>query len=94
MPAPIEDHPSDPHQDQLQAVGKAFDALLLTLYRLTNRHNDLKQHSEDVFKQVNTPLFFVPFPRYPLIPFHHPPPVSHDEKISSRSGATYVAMTD
>ncbi|CAI7581712.1 unnamed protein product [Penicillium pancosmium] len=51
MPAPIEDHPSDPHQDQLQAVGKAFDALLLTLYRLTNRHNDLKQHSEDVFKQ-------------------------------------------
>lgn len=69
MPAPIEDHPSEPHQDQLQAVGKAFDALLLTLYRLTNRHNDLKQHSEDVFKQVNTPLFFALCSRYPLSPF-------------------------
>lgn len=79
MPAPIEDHPSDPHQVQLQAVGKAFDALLLTLYRLTNRHNDLKQHSEDVFKQVNNPLFFVSF----ITPFsHHPPPVSHDEKLA------------
>lgn len=54
MPAPIED---DPHQDRLQAVGKAFDALLLTLYRLTNRHNDLKHHTEDVFKQVILPFF-------------------------------------
>lgn len=79
MPAPIEDPPSDPHQDQLQAVGKAFDALLLTLYRLTNRHNDLKQHSEDVFKQVNTPLLFIS--TLPLRPFH-PPPVQHDEKLA------------
>jgi Lon protease-like protein len=74
MPAPIEDHPSDPHQVQLQAVGKAFDALLLTLYRLTNRHNDLKQHSEDVFKQVNTPLcsLFHSLPPFPtLLPQSH-----------------------
>ncbi|KAJ5979957.1 hypothetical protein N7481_007255 [Penicillium waksmanii] len=73
MPAPIEDHPFDPRQDQLQAVGKAFDALLLTLYRLTNRHNDLKQHSEDVFKQVITPFFFVfvtPFP-FTTLPQSH-----------------------
>ncbi|KAJ5175533.1 uncharacterized protein N7482_001410 [Penicillium canariense] len=42
---------SDLHQDQLQAVGKAFDALLLTLYRLTHRHNDLKQYTEEASKQ-------------------------------------------
>lgn len=54
MPAPIEDpDPQAQLQVQLQVVGKAFDALLLTLYRLTNRHNDLKHHAEDVFKQVN-----------------------------------------
>ncbi|KAJ5622000.1 hypothetical protein N7528_005232 [Penicillium herquei] len=53
MPAPIvEEVQADLHLDQqLEAVGKAFDALLLTLYRLTNRHNDLKKHNEDVFKQ-------------------------------------------
>lgn len=52
MPAPIEDpDPQAQLQVQLQVVGKAFDALLLTLYRLTNRHNDLKHHAEDVFKQ-------------------------------------------
>lgn len=44
----------DPHLDQLQAVGKAFDALLLTLYRLTHRHNELKHHTEEIFKEVNT----------------------------------------
>lgn len=56
-PAPLaEEAQLDPHLDQLQAVGKAFDALLLTLYRLTHRHNELKQHTEEVFKQVNTPF--------------------------------------
>lgn len=69
MPAPIEE--SDPHQDQLQAVGKAFDALLLTLYRLTNRHNDLKHHAEDVFKQVL--LSFSYSPSVPLFPLFPPP---------------------
>ncbi|KAJ5108715.1 hypothetical protein N7456_005390 [Penicillium angulare] len=56
MPAPIaeEMQPDLHHPDQLQAVGKAFDALLLTLYRLTNRHNDLKQHTEDLFKQYTS----------------------------------------
>ncbi|KAJ5109769.1 hypothetical protein N7532_002414 [Penicillium argentinense] len=53
MPVPIEEL-ADPQSDQLQAVGKAFDALLLTLYRLTNRHNDLKQHAEEVFKEYST----------------------------------------
>ncbi|KAJ5895543.1 hypothetical protein N7495_007234 [Penicillium taxi] len=51
-PAPItEDTQPDLHSDQLQAVGKAFDALLLTLYQLTNRHNELKHHAEDIFKE-------------------------------------------
>ncbi|KAJ6018125.1 hypothetical protein N7451_001504 [Penicillium sp. IBT 35674x] len=52
MPAPIaEEMQPDLHLNQLEAVGKAFDALLLTLYRLTNRHNELKQYTEDVLKQ-------------------------------------------
>ncbi|KAJ5935712.1 hypothetical protein N7466_005259 [Penicillium verhagenii] len=52
MPAPIsEDMQPELHLNQLEAVGKAFDALLLTLYRLTNRHNELKQYTEDIFKQ-------------------------------------------
>lgn len=79
MPAPIEE--SDPHLDQLQAVGKAFDALLLTLYRLTNRHNDLKHHAEDVFKQVLLPFNFIlqfPLASFVSFPFS---PLSHDEKI-------------
>lgn len=55
-PAPIADEPQPDQQvDQLQAVGKAFDALLLTLYRLTYRHNELKQHTEEIFKQVHIP---------------------------------------
>ncbi|KAJ6151833.1 hypothetical protein N7470_006961 [Penicillium chermesinum] len=45
------DQQSDANSDPLQAVGKAFDALLLTIYRLTNRHNDLKQHAEEMFQQ-------------------------------------------
>lgn len=57
-PAPlVEEAQPDPQLDQLQAVGKAFDALLLTLYRLTHRHNELKQHTEEVFKQVITPYY-------------------------------------
>jgi hypothetical protein len=60
----------DLHQDQLQAAGKAFDALLLTLYRLTHRHNDLKKHTKEAFKQVLTPFssavsFSSPLPIFP-----------------------------
>lgn len=56
-PAPIADEAQpDLHLDQLQAVGKAFDALLLTIYRLTHRHDELKQHTEEIFKQVYTPF--------------------------------------
>lgn len=75
MPAPIED---DPHQDRLQAVGKALDALLLTLYRLTNRHNDLKHHTEHVFKQVIYPLSLPLFISYRLSSH---PSTSYDERI-------------
>lgn len=67
-PAIAEDVQPDLHLEQLQAVGKAFDALLLTLYRLTHRHNELKQHSEDVFKQVNTHSFFDFSSVYPPLP--------------------------
>ena len=49
----------DLHHDQLEAVGKAFDALLLTVYRLTHRQNELLQHMDNVFKQVNTHPSFV-----------------------------------
>jgi len=83
-PAPLTDEAQlDPHLDQLQAVGKAFDALLLTLYRLTHRHNDLKQHTEEVFRQVNSP--FSPLVSCTLSP------ISNDEKflISSRSVVTF-----
>lgn len=55
IPEELQPQP-DLHQDQLQAVGKAFDALLLTLYRLTHRHNDLKQYTQEAFKQVLTPF--------------------------------------
>ncbi|KAJ5659062.1 hypothetical protein N7507_005513 [Penicillium longicatenatum] len=52
MPVPIaEEMQPDLHLNQLEAVGKAFDALLLTLYRLTNRNNELKLYTEEVFKQ-------------------------------------------
>lgn len=84
MPAPIaEEMQPDLHVDQLQAVGKAFDALLLTLYRLTNRHNDLKEHAEDMFKQVNTPFFSGLLPVIPTLPPfpHQQSQVSNDEKI-------------
>lgn len=75
-PAPVADEPQpDLHPDQLQAVGKAFDALLLTLYRLTHRHNELKQHTEEIFRQVHI-SFLAPFGPLPL-----PLGISNDEKI-------------
>jgi hypothetical protein len=62
IPEELQPQPQpDLHQDQLQAVGKAFDALLLTLFRLTHRHNDLKQYTEEAFKQVLAPLFYLLF---------------------------------
>ena len=67
----------DLHEDQLQAVGKAFDALLLTLYRLTHRHNDLKQYTHEAFKQVLIPLL-PPADRceHSLLPGTFAPPMS------------------
>lgn len=53
-PAVIAEMQPDLHHDQLEVVGKAFDALLLTVYRLTHRQNELFQHMDNVFKQVNT----------------------------------------
>lgn len=68
----------DSHLDQLQAVGKAFDALLLTLYRLTHRHNELKHHTEEISKQVFTlPSLSPSHSACPLFPT----PVSNDERI-------------
>lgn len=76
-PAMTEELQSQPdtHLDQLQAVGKAFDALLLTLHRLTHRHNELKHHTEEIFKQVTTPSLTLPALSPP------PPGVSNDERI-------------
>ena len=56
-PAALAEMQPDLQHDQLQAVGKAFDALLLTVYRLTHRQNELLQHMDNVFKEVNTPFF-------------------------------------
>lgn len=60
FPPISEDANPDLHSDQLQAVGQAFDALLLTLYRLTNRHNQLKQYAEELFKEVREPSYTAP----------------------------------
>jgi hypothetical protein len=60
-PAVIPAMQPDLHRDQLEAVGTAFDALLLTVYRLTHRQNELLQHMDDVYKEVNTP-----YPLHPL----------------------------
>jgi hypothetical protein len=57
-PAALAEMQPDLQYDQLQAVGKAFDALLLTVYRLTHRQNELFQHMDNVFKEVNTHFFF------------------------------------
>lgn len=51
-PAAIAEMQPDLPNDQLDAVGKAFDALLLTVYRLTHRQNELFQHMDNVFKEV------------------------------------------
>lgn len=82
-PAAIAEDPQmqpDLHQDQLQAVGKAFDALLLTLYRLTHRHNDLKQYTEVAFKEVLSRLHLCFF-RFSPFAFPSTPHVSNDERI-------------
>ena len=84
-PAAIAEDPQlqpDLQQDQLQAVGKAFDALLLTLYRLTHRHNDLKQYTEMAFKEVLPRLhLFCLFPCFSPFAFPSTPHVSNDERI-------------
>jgi hypothetical protein len=51
-PAAIAEMQPDLQHNQLQAVGKAFDALLLTVYQLTHRQNELFQHMDTVFKEV------------------------------------------
>jgi hypothetical protein len=81
IPEELQPQPQpDLHQDQLQAVGKAFDALLLTLFRLTHRHNDLKQYTEEAFKQVLAP-FFICCSSISICPSSFHPHVSNDERI-------------
>lgn len=61
-PAAITEMQPDLHNDQLDAVGQAFDALLLTVYRLTHRQNELFQHMDNFFKEVRmhpTPSFAI-----------------------------------
>lgn len=58
-PAAIAEMQPDLQHDQLQAVGKAFDALLLTVYRLTHRQNELFQHMDTVFKEVRAFCLFL-----------------------------------
>ncbi|KAJ5951755.1 uncharacterized protein N7479_010168 [Penicillium vulpinum] len=48
------------HHDQLEAVGKAFDALLLTVYQLTHRQNELLQHMDNVFKEYTNVIEILP----------------------------------
>ncbi|CAI7633760.1 unnamed protein product [Penicillium crustosum] len=59
-PAMIAEMQPDLHHDQLEAVGKAFDALLLTVYRLTHRQNELFQHMDNVFKQYTDVIEILP----------------------------------
>lgn len=59
-PAVIAEMQPDLHHDQLEAVGKAFDALLLTVYRLTHRQNELFQHMDNVFKQYTDVIEILP----------------------------------
>ncbi|KAJ5180807.1 hypothetical protein N7492_004017 [Penicillium capsulatum] len=56
---------SDQQTEQLQVVGNAFDALLLTVYRLTHRHNELKQHTWDVFTQLTSVVNQLPLEERP-----------------------------
>ncbi|KAJ5605102.1 hypothetical protein N7510_010256 [Penicillium lagena] len=52
-PAPIApEMQQDLHHDQLQAVGKAFDALLLTVYQLSCRTNELRERSSDIHHEL------------------------------------------
>ncbi|KAJ5413399.1 hypothetical protein N7465_005704 [Penicillium sp. CMV-2018d] len=59
-PAVIAEMQPDLHHDQLEAVGEAFDALLLTVYRLTHRQNELFQHMDNVFKQYTDVIEILP----------------------------------
>ncbi|KGO77128.1 hypothetical protein PITC_023700 [Penicillium italicum] len=59
-PAVITEMQPDLHHDQLEAVGKAFDALLLTVYRLTHRQNELFQHMDNVFKEYTDVIEILP----------------------------------
>ncbi|OGE49978.1 hypothetical protein PENARI_c019G05836 [Penicillium arizonense] len=59
-PAALTEMQPDLQYDQLQAVGKAFDALLLTVYRLTHRQNELFQHMDNVFKEYSNVIETLP----------------------------------
>ncbi|KAJ5431898.1 hypothetical protein N7445_008396 [Penicillium cf. griseofulvum] len=59
-PAVITEMQPDLHHDQLEAVGKAFDALLLTVYQLTHRQNELLQHMDNVFKEYTDVIEILP----------------------------------
>ncbi|KAJ5558098.1 hypothetical protein N7535_009585 [Penicillium sp. DV-2018c] len=59
-PAVISEMQPDLHRDQLEAVGTALDALLLTVYRLTHRQNELFQHLDDVYKQYSEVIDILP----------------------------------
>ncbi|KAJ5096285.1 hypothetical protein NUU61_005641 [Penicillium alfredii] len=61
-PAPLTDMQPDLHQDQLQAVGKAFDALLLTVYRLTSRNHELTEHMDEVYREYADVIGSLPPP--------------------------------
>ncbi|CAI7638834.1 unnamed protein product [Penicillium glandicola] len=59
-PAVITEMQPDLHHDQLEAVGTAFDALLLTVYQLTHRQNELLQHMDNVFKEYTNVIEILP----------------------------------
>ncbi|KAJ5312938.1 hypothetical protein PENANT_c018G11013 [Penicillium antarcticum] len=59
-PAALAEMQPDLQHDQLQAVGKAFDALLLTVYRLTHRQNEMFQHMDKVFKEYSDVIETLP----------------------------------
>ncbi|KGO43071.1 hypothetical protein PEX2_024140 [Penicillium expansum] len=59
-PAVITEMQPDLHHAQLEAVGTAFDALLLTVYRLTHRQNELFQHMDNVFKEYTDVIEILP----------------------------------
>lgn len=51
----------DLHNDQLVAVNRAFDSLLLTVYQLTHRQNEICQYMDEVFEKVRSILFYLSF---------------------------------